>query len=443
MTEKVEVIIIGAGFAGVEAAWFLASRGVRVLLYEMRPVKMTPAHKTLYFAEPVCSNSFKSLRIETAAGLLKEEMKMLGSIVLQVAKKHQVPAGQALAVERAAFAKNLTEIITTHPFVTVIREEVKHIPEDRPVILAVGPLASENITKSLQKYIGEFLYFYDAIAPVVSGESINMAHAFKGDRYDMGEGSYINCPLTEEEYRRFYDALINAEKVKPRPFEEEKFFEGCLPVEEMARRGYRSLLFGPMKPVGLTDPNTGQQPFAVVQLRPEDRQGRMYSMVGFQTRLKYGEQDRVFRMIPALKHAEFLRYGSIHRNTYVCSPKVLDEFLRLRKMPRVSLAGQITGVEGYMESALSGILCAYFIWKHLRAETPHPPPVESMTGALHHYVTSADPSSFSPMNANFGLLPVPENLKLRGDNRRRFLAARALESLKAWIRSELQSNSMV
>ena len=344
---QADVTIIGGGLAGSEAAWQLAQRGLSVRLYEMRPKKVTPAHKTGLFAELVCSNSLRSKEITNAVGLLKEEMKILGSLIMEAAVASEVPAGKALAVDRERFAAYVTERLEGCPNIEIFREEVTRIPEEGIVIVASGPLTSEALAEDLKRYTGEdYFHFYDAIAPIVYADSINWEKVFKADRYGGEDGAYVNCPMTEEEYYRFVEALLSAEKVPFKEFEKPRYFEGCLPIEVMAERGKDTLRYGPLKPVGLIDPRTGKEPFAVVQLRPENREGTLYNLVGFQTKLKYPEQERVFRMIPGLEHAEFARFGSVHRNSFVCAPKVLEKTLQLKKEPRIFLAGQITGVEG-------------------------------------------------------------------------------------------------
>ncbi len=431
------VTIVGGGLAGVEAAFACVKLGFRVRLYEMRPVKMTPAHKTSLFAELVCSNSLKSDSPDTASGLLKAEMRLLGSELLRVADICRVPAGSALAVDRNRFAGMITERLEACDRIEVIREEVTEIPPERPCIIATGPLTSDALAESIASFLGERnLSFYDAIAPIVDGESIDYSKAFWGDRYGKGSGDYLNCPLTEEEYNRFYEALITAECVPFKEFEKPRFFEGCMPIEEMARRGKETLLFGPMRPVGLVDPRTGKQPFAVVQLRREDREGRMFNMVGFQTKMKYPEQDRVFRLIPALRDAEFLRYGSIHRNTYINSPKVLLPTLQTKKDEGLFFAGQITGVEGYMESAATGIIAGVNASRLLMGDPCVVPPEVTMIGALLRYISTDDKKDFQPMNANFGLLP-PLGVRVRDKRKKRLmLYERAVEAMREWIERE-------
>lgn len=431
-----KVVVVGAGLAGVEAVRVLNRAGVKVLLYEMRPVKMTPAHKTSYFAELVCSNSLKSTEITDASGLLKREMKLLGSLVIKVAEMCSVPAGKALAVDRNRFASTITSIVESMENVEIVRDEVKRIPDERPCIIATGPLTSDELAKSISEFLGEDnLYFFDAISPIVDGETIDFSKGFWANRYDPEGRDYFNIPLTEEEYERFYNELIRAEVVDFKDFERDaRYFEGCMPIEELARRGKKTLLFGPMKPVGLIDPGTGKQPYAVIQLRKEDREGRMFNIVGFQTKMKWPEQARIFRMIPALEKVEFLRYGSVHRNTYINSPRVLRPTCATIKDGSLFFAGQIIGVEGYLESAATGIIAGINAMRIVKGLEPIVAPEETMIGALLKYVTSADPRDFQPMNANFGLLP-PLDVKVRDKKKKReLLAMRAIEKLEEWIK---------
>jgi methylenetetrahydrofolate--tRNA-(uracil-5-)-methyltransferase len=450
------VHIAGGGLAGSEAAWQLAERGVRVVLHEMRPLRQTPAHRTGQLAELVCSNTFKSTEITNAHGLLKEEMRSLSCMVLAAADGARVPAGSALAVDRDQFAAAVTARIEGHPLITVERAEVTAIPS--PGIIATGPLTSDTLADALRERLGaEALAFYDAIAPVVDADSIDAAIVFRAARYDKEtfpaeqaaaadggdrsetgkengavEGAYINCPFTREEYHAFLDALRTADLHHGHEFDEAPYFEGCLPAEVMAARGDDVLRFGPLKPVGLTDPKTGRRPYAVAQLRREDRAGRMWNLVGFQTRLRIPEQQRVFRLIPGLAQAEFLRYGSIHRNSYVNAPAVLSAHLSLRDDPMVLLAGQMTGVEGYTESAATGLLAGINLARMLDGAPPVIPPPTTMMGALYRYLREADPKHFQPMNANFGLLddlPAPIRDKRR---KREAFAARAMSDLAAW-----------
>ncbi|HEY8347896.1 MAG TPA: methylenetetrahydrofolate--tRNA-(uracil(54)-C(5))-methyltransferase (FADH(2)-oxidizing) TrmFO [Symbiobacteriaceae bacterium] len=437
-----EITIIGAGLAGSEAAWQAASRGVRVRLYEMRPVRSTAVHVTDQFAELVCSNSLRGSGPENAVGLLKEEMRRLGSLIMREALAHAVPAGGALAVDRAAFAAGVTRALMEHPNVEVIREEVRQIPPEGIVIIASGPLTSDALAENIRRFTGEkYLSFYDAAAPIVTRDSINMDRVFRGSRYGKGEGEdYLNCPMTKEEYDAFYEALIHAETVVPHHPEDEqiRFFEGCLPVEEMARRGRDVLRYGPLKPVGLEDPRTGRRPYAVVQLRQDNAAGTLYNMVGFQTSLKWGEQLRVFRMIPGLERAEFARLGVIHRNTFIKSPKVLLPTLQTKARPNLFFAGQITGVEGYVESAAAGLVAGINAARLALGQAPVVFPRETAIGALLHYITHADPDHFQPMNIAFGLLPELTGVRIRDKRlRKRQLSLRAMDVLEAFAASEL------
>lgn len=398
-----DITIIGGGLAGVEAAYQLATRHHRVRLFEMRPTKYTPAHKTPFLSELVCSNSFKSRDLTNAHGLLKEELRRLGSIVMNKADRAVIPGGKALVVDREVFAKMITEEIESNPNIAVIRQEVTDIP-DGIVIIATGPLTSDVLAKKLGEITGtDNLFFFDAISPIVDGETINLDKAFFGSRYHEDRDDYLNCPLTKEEYETFYDALIRAEKVDLHPFEKTSFFEGCLPIEVMAERGHQTLAYGPMKPVGLKNGKSEKEPYAVLQLRRENMSGTMYNMVGFQTKLTYTEQERVFRMIPALQNAVFLRYGSIHRNTYINSPVLLDNALRLKCHERTFFAGQITGVEGYIESAAMGLIAGISAHMSTMNREFLPPPGDTCVGALLHYLTTPH-NTFQPMNINFGLL---------------------------------------
>jgi methylenetetrahydrofolate--tRNA-(uracil-5-)-methyltransferase len=429
-----EVIVIGAGLAGSEAAWQLAKRGVRVILYEMRPKKLTPAHKTGFFAELVCSNSLRSKDLTNAVGLLKEELRRLGSIIMESADINQIPGGKALVVDREKFAKYITEKLQNHPNIRFVCEEMTEIPTDRVVIVATGPLTSDPLAMSLAKLISEpFLHFYDAISPIVYAESIDWGKVFVADRYGEEEGAYVNCPLTKEEYERFVQELLSAEKVPLHPFEEPKYFEGCLPIEVMAERGIDTLRFGPMKPKGLIDPRTGKEPYAVVQLRPENAERTLYNMVGFQTKLKYHEQERVFRLIPGLERAEFARYGSIHRNTFVNAPKVLTPYLQLKNYPNVFLAGQITGVEGYVESTAMGLVAGINAYRLIKGKDLVIPPPETAIGSLVHYLQSSNPKHFQPMNVNWGLFPeILGKRKIKKEEKVRALVERALKALEDW-----------
>ncbi len=433
MGVKDRVVVIGGGLAGVEASWRLANEGFKVLLYEMRPKKMTPAHKTDKLAELVCSNTLGGIEITTGAGLLKAEMQMIGSLVIEAAKEARVPAGGALGVDRQIFADYITSRIESHPNIDLIREEVKRIPEGEIVIVATGPLTSEDLSEHIKELVGfDTLYFYDAIAPIVDAETVDYSKGFWGSRYNKGGDDYFNCVLTEEEYKVFYEELINAETVEPKDFEKAVHFEGCLPIEEMAKRGYQTLLFGPMKPVGLIDPRTGKQPFAVVQLRKENKEGTLLSLVGFQTKLTYPEQKRVFKLIPALRNAKFVRLGSMHRNTFIQSNRVLTPFLNMRKREEIFFAGQITGVEGYVASAATGLLAGINAGRLLRGEELVVPPEETMLGSLVRYITSKE-GELQPMNPVFGLLPPLEKKVKDKMKRKELMAQRALKSMERWL----------
>jgi methylenetetrahydrofolate--tRNA-(uracil-5-)-methyltransferase len=425
------VTIIGGGLAGAEAAWQLAHRGVGVDLYEMRPVRGTEAHHTDRFGELVCSNSFRNATLETAVGLLKEEMRRLGSLVMQIADRTQVPAGACLAVDRTRFAEKLTTAVESLPGIRICREEVTEIPSG-PTILATGPLTSPDLSRALAAVLGtDHLYFYDAIAPIVTLESIDMRVAWKASRYDKGGEDYVNCPLDRAQYYAFVDAVVGAEKNPTREFERCVYFEGCMPIEEMARRGPDTLSFGPMRPVGLVDPRTGRRPFACLQLRQDDAEGRLYNMVGFQTKMTYPEQRRVFRMIPSLERAEFVRLGSLHRNTFVNAPELLLPSLQVVNRRRLLLAGQIVGVEGYVESAATGLLAGLNVHRLLRGELPLTPPRTTALGSMLAYVTQRGKKAFQPMNANYGLFP-PLSRPLRGRDKKLAFAERAFADLARW-----------
>jgi methylenetetrahydrofolate--tRNA-(uracil-5-)-methyltransferase len=426
------ISIIGAGLAGCEAAWQIAKRGGKVILYEMKPEVYSSAHRSPFFAELVCSNSFKSESPEHASGVLKEEMGKLESLVLKVAKEARVPAGDSLAVDREVFSKRITQTLESSDNVEVIRKEVSSIPQDRVTIIASGPLTSERLSQEIQKLTGSrHLFFYDAISPIITADSIHFEHTFRSSRYGKGGEDYVNCPMNEELYNRFVEALSQAERVPIRPFEKRYLFEGCLPVEEMAERGRETLAFGPLKPVGLVDPKTGKQPFAVAQLRQEDRFKTLFNLVGFQTRLKHEEQKRIFRMIPGLEKAEFVRLGSVHRNTFIDSPRLLGESLQLKTLSSLFFAGQITGVEGYMESTAVGLLSGINAHRYAsRLPLLIPPPTTAM-GALIRYVTHSLAVPFQPMNVNFGLFP-PLPGKSRGRGKRLLLAKRASRDMEEW-----------
>ena len=433
----IEIHIIGGGLAGCEAAWQAASLDVRVVLHEMRPVRPTAVHKTDRLSELVCSNSFRGDKLDNAVGLLKEEMRRLGSLIMRAAEANRVPAGAALAVDRDGFSRTVTEAIHGHPLITVVREEVPHIPSDNanyPLIIATGPLTSEALATAISARLGSSaLAFYDSIAPILSDESLDHSLLYRLSRYEKGDGDdYLNAPLSREDYDAFIAALGVADQYQGHDFDEVPYFEGCLPVEEMARRGPETLRFGPMKPVGLPDPRTGKEPHAVVQLRREDKAGQMWNMVGFQTRLRIPEQQRVFRSIPGLAEAEFLRYGSIHRNAYINSPESLGPGLATRDGNPVFFAGQLTGVEGYTESLGTGILAGINLHRRLTGREVTVPPPTTMLGGLLRYLLEADPRHFQPMNANFGLLE-PLGTKVKKTEKRATLAERALAEFRAWM----------
>jgi methylenetetrahydrofolate--tRNA-(uracil-5-)-methyltransferase len=430
------VTVVGGGLAGCEAAWQLARRGIGVDLHEMRPSRPTPVHQTGDLAELVCSNSLRGNALDQAAGLLKEEMRRMDSIIIRVADAVRVPAGSALAVDRSLFAQRITEAVGGLPEVRIHRGEVTRLPEGDVAIVATGPLTSEALAAEIAAFVGgSHLYFYDAVSPVLEADTVDFGKAFKASRYGRGGDDYVNCPFTEEEYRAFYAALTTAECAALHAFEHEFFFEGCLPAEVIASRGPETLLFGPMKPVGLQDPRTGRRPFAVVQLRQDDLAASHYSMVGFQTQLKWGEQKRVFRMIPGLEHAEFVRYGMIHRNTYVNAPKVLEPTFETRRRRGLFFAGQMSGVEGYVESAASGLLAGLGAALRARGEEPVGFPEDTALGGLGRYIARSDPTNYQPTNIAFGLLPELTH-PIRDKARRRLaLSSRALESLERFRRS--------
>lgn len=427
------VNIIGAGLAGSEAAWQVAKRGVNVRLYEMRPVKQTPAHHTDKFAELVCSNSLRANNLTNAVGVIKEEMRTLDSVIIESADKASVPAGGALAVDRHEFAGMVTDKVRNHPLVEVINEEVTEIPEGITII-ATGPLTSPAMAEKILALTGqEYLYFYDAAAPIVEKDSIDMNKVYLKSRYDKGEAAYLNCPMTEEEYMRFHTALVEAEVVPLKEFEKEIYFEGCMPVEVMAARGDKTLTFGPMKPVGLEDPKTGERPYAVVQLRQDDAAGTLYNIVGFQTHLKWGAQKEILRMIPGLENVEIVRYGVMHRNTFINSPTVLKPTYQLRSNPSIFFAGQMTGVEGYVESAGSGLLAGINAAKLALGEELIVLPAETALGSMARYITEADSKNFQPMNVNFGLFPdLGVRIKSKQERAERH-AERALESIRNFV----------
>ncbi len=449
------ITIIGGGLAGSEAAWQAAERGLFVTLHEMRPQTMTPAHKTGLLAELVCSNSFKSNLLHDASGLLKEELRRLGSLVVATADENSLPAGSALAVDRTLFASSLTRKVEGHPRIHVLRGEIETLPLDRPLIIATGPLTSDRLSDDLQRLFHDYLtlqsshqppntnhqppnihhqllYFYDAIAPIVSAESINKERAFRASRYEKGGPDYLNFPLNVGDYLAFWKALLEAEQYPLHSFEDPRYFGACLPIEELARRGRDALRFGPMRPVGLIDPQTGLRPYAVLQLRQENREATMYNLVGFQTRLRWAEQRRVFRMVPGMEEAEFLRYGSMHRNTFISAPLLLKETLQFRGNPLVLFAGQITGAEGYTEAAALGYLAGVNAFRLATGKEPLVPPPTTALGSLVRYLASADPRTFQPMNFNFGLLPPLEGRVKERKERHVLLGDRALKDLEGW-----------
>ncbi|MBI1873424.1 MAG: methylenetetrahydrofolate--tRNA-(uracil(54)-C(5))-methyltransferase (FADH(2)-oxidizing) TrmFO [Acidobacteria bacterium] len=446
--------VIGGGLAGSEAAWQAASLGVPVALQEMRPVRPTSVHRTDRLAELVCSNSLRGDKLDNAVGLLKEEMRRLGSLVMRAADRSRVPAGAALAVDREEFAKLVTDALTSHPLITIVRSEAERIPDSspaEPVIVATGPLTSESLSREIAHLVGDdHLYFYDAISPIVLADSIDRAKVFRASRWgrslggvkaarasvcgaDDGEGDYLNCPMTDEEYRRFYEALVSAESASVHDFDREKFFEGCLPIEVMASRGPDTLRFGPMKPVGLVDPGTGTPPYAVVQLRQDNLAGDHFSLVGFQTQLKWGEQARVLRMIPGLEQAEFVRFGMVHRNTYINAPRVLRETWQTRVKPDLLFAGQISGVEGYVESAASGLMAGRTAAALVRGEEPPVLPRVTAIGALAYYVSHADPSNYQPTNVTFGIIEPLARAPRSKAEKKLATSERALKQLDDWI----------
>lgn len=435
-----KINVIGAGLAGCEAAMQIASAGIPVRLYEMKPNKKSPAHKTDYFGELVCSNSLKAMRVESAAGLLKEEMRRLNSFLMQCADKCRVPAGGALAVDREKFAQLVTEGIQSQPLIEVVSEEITAIPESGITVIATGPLTSDALAKAIEERFGDSLSFFDAAAPIVTAESVNMEYAFTASRYERGgEDDYINCPMNKEEYERFYNALVSAERAPLHDFDvsNPKVYEGCMPVEVMAQRGEGTLRFGPMKPVGLIDPKTGHRPWAVLQLRKENAAGTMYNLVGFQTNLKFPEQKRVFSLIPALHNADFVRYGVMHRNTFLCSPEILNADFSVKENKNLFFAGQITGVEGYMESAASGILAGMNAVRVLRGQPTLVFPADTMMGALSRYIADPTVKKFQPMGANLGILPELEKRPRDKRERAAAYAYRALASQEIYIKEHL------
>ncbi len=428
-----DIVVIGGGLAGSEATWQAANHGARVTLYEMRPKESTPAHKTGTLAELVCSNSLGSDDILNAPGILKEEMRRLNSLIVRVADEVRVPAGSALAVDREQFSQRVTQALQEHPNVRILHEEVKDIPTDCVCIVATGPLTSDSMATSIRNLThSNSLYFFDAISPIIDADSVNMDVAFRASRYDKGGPDYLNCPMDQATYQAFYDALMKAEKVHPKDFEKIPYFESCIPIEVMAERGIQTMLFGPLKPVGLEDPRTHARHHAVVQLRAENAHGTAYNMVGFQTKLTYPEQRRVFRMIPGLEEAEFLRYGSLHRNTFINSPLLLRETLQLKARGTAFFAGQLVGVEGYTESAAMGGMAGINAARGMNGLQPLTPPPTTAHGSLITYITTSEPRHFQPMNTNFGLFPpLPTHLKDKKEKRSR-IGQRALEDLETW-----------
>lgn len=427
-----KVTIIGAGLAGSEAAWQIAEQGIAVELIEMRPQSMSPAHHTGLFAELVCSNSLRGAGLENAVGLLKEEMRRKNSLIIKAADATKVPAGGALAVDRESFSQMITDTLTHHPHVTVTQREVTTLPDARPLIVASGPLTSPALGESLKQLTSEeYFYFYDAAAPIVTGDSLNFDIIFRASRYDKGDDDYLNCPMNKDEYESFWQALTNAETAQVKQFEKAIFFEGCMPVEVMAGRGIDTLRFGPMKPVGLVDPRTGEQPHAVIQLRQDNKEATLFNIVGFQTHLKWPEQKRVFSMIPGLEQAEFVRYGVMHRNTFINSPKLLEPTMQMRGQEGLFFAGQMTGVEGYVESAASGLIAGINAVRLVRGQKLLVFPKETAHGALSHYITTSEAKHFQPMNVNFGLFPTLGQRIRDKKTKNQLIAKRALEALQA------------
>lgn len=438
MTNKVTVI--GAGLAGSEAAWQIASQGVPVTLFEMRPVRQTPAHHTDQFAELVCSNSLRANGLTNAVGVLKEEMRRLNSIILHSADQHAVPAGGALAVDREGFSSEVTRLLHEHPLIEIRKEEVKTIPAEGIVVIATGPLTAPGLSKQIQDLLGEqYFYFYDAAAPIIDKDSIDMNKVYLASRYDKGEAAYLNCPMTEEQFNVFYEALVTAETAELKEFEKEIYFEGCMPIEVMMKRGKQTALFGPMKPVGLVNPHTGKLPYAVIQLRQDNAAGTLYNMVGFQTHLKWGEQKRVFSLIPGLENAEFVRFGVMHRNTFINSPKLLKPTYQTLTRETLLFAGQMTGVEGYVESAASGLIAGLNAARLAKGLEPVVLPGETTLGSMAHYITTADFKHFQPMNANFGLFPPLESRIRNKKQKNEAIVNRALDSIEQFKKQHLTS----
>ncbi len=444
MSHVEKVTVIGAGLAGSEAAWQIASQGVPVVLYEMRPVTKTPAHHTSQFAELVCSNSLRANGLSNAVGVLKEEMRRLDSLILSCADQHAVPAGGALAVDRDGFSGEVTNRLREHPLIEVRNEEVTDIPEDGIVVIATGPLTAPGLSAQIRELLGEeYFYFYDAAAPIVEKDSIDMNKVYLASRYDKGEAAYLNCPMTEEEFEAFHEALTTAETAEVKEFEKEIYFEGCMPIEIMARRGKQTVLFGPMKPVGLVNPHTGKLPHAVIQLRQDNAAGTLYNLVGFQTHLKWGEQKRVFSLIPGLENAEFVRYGVMHRNTFINSPRVLEPTYQLKNRKTLFFAGQMTGVEGYVESAASGLLAGLNAARLAKGLEPLVLPAETTLGSMANYITTADFKHFQPMNANFGLFPPLEKRIRNKKEKNEMIANRALEGVERFKREHLSGEPVI
>ncbi|MDQ0113065.1 FADH(2)-oxidizing methylenetetrahydrofolate--tRNA-(uracil(54)-C(5))-methyltransferase TrmFO [Paenibacillus harenae] len=439
MSQPQTVTVIGAGLAGSEAAWQIATQGVPVILYEMRPVKQTPAHHTNQFAELVCSNSLRANGLTNAVGVLKEEMRQLNSLIMNCADQHAVPAGGALAVDRDGFSGEVTSRLREHPLIEVRNEEVTEIPKEGIVVIATGPLTAPGLSAQIQELLGEeYFYFYDAAAPIIEKDSIDMNKVYLASRYDKGEAAYLNCPMTEEEFEIFHEALTTAETAELKEFEKEVYFEGCMPIEVMASRGKQTVLFGPMKPVGLVNPHTGKLPHAVIQLRQDNAAGTLYNLVGFQTHLKWGEQKRVFSLIPGLENAEFVRYGVMHRNTFINSPRLLKPTYQLNTRESLFFAGQMTGVEGYVESAASGLIAGINAARVARGQEPIVLPEQTTLGSMANYITTADFKHFQPMNANFGLFPPLEKKIRNKKEKNEAIANRALEGIEQFKREHLQ-----
>lgn len=439
MSQPQTVTVIGAGLAGSEAAWQIASQGVPVILYEMRPVRQTPAHHTNQFAELVCSNSLRANGLTNAVGVLKEEMRQLNSLIMSCADQHAVPAGGALAVDRDGFSGEVTSRLREHPLIEVRNEEVTEIPKDGIVVIATGPLTAPGLSAQIQELLGEeYFYFYDAAAPIIEKDSIDMNKVYLASRYDKGEAAYLNCPMTEEEFEIFHEALTTAETAELKEFEKEVYFEGCMPIEVMASRGKQTVLFGPMKPVGLVNPHTGKLPHAVIQLRQDNAAGTLYNLVGFQTHLKWGEQKRVFSLIPGLENAEFVRYGVMHRNTFINSPRLLKPTYQLKTRESLFFAGQMTGVEGYVESAASGLIAGINAARVACELEPIVLPEQTTLGSMANYITTADFKHFQPMNANFGLFPPLEKKIRNKKEKNEAIANRALEGIEQFKREHLQ-----